>query len=594
MDFNPYDAEFVEEVARPGFALRSYQREWMEATARDRASGFTRLLLDAPGGCGKSTYFAAMAKEEWLVRGGRTLIIENRQQLVNQAADRIRNETGLDADIEMGSERASPHAPIVVASIATLGRVSRLTSFSDQHFSLVVIDECHHGTAPLCLRAVHYFHYGAASLAEEWTPPKDGTYAPKACIIGTTATPDVKGKRHLGTLFQKFTARYSYLQAIEDGWLVGIKEVNIPVRVDLSKFKAKNTSHGTDFSDEDNSAAIIPIIEELSEQIVAHAKDRKTMCFLPSLECAQKMADALNRRGLKALYCSGVCLDKDTKTEEFQAHGKGICLCLCALYTEGTDFPDVDTIAWMRATLSPIFYKQGLFRETRVLKGVVSDEMTAEQRRAAIAASPKPYGLLISPFFVSDRNDLCSVVDLFLDRPELKEGMKKKPTDMTDAAKIRDFIEALEKAADKHRNRQPRTIDPVRFSVSIGADAIAHYVPENAADAAPPNKAELDYILGCGLSSVDVKTSGQAQLLIQRLQARERLGLASPKTLQQLTLRLGWPAETASMMKQKQAAMLMVRGVRYKRPVERPAACYCNATSHPPCSFCESGAGFDV
>ncbi len=547
------------------FNLRGYQDGWVACTARDRANGFSRLLLDAPGGSGKTTYFAALAKQEWQLRQGRTLILENRNQLVMQTVGRIQRETGMDVDIEMAEHHASPYAPIVVASVATIGRVNRLTAFKDNHFALVIPDEAHHAVAPLFLRAMNYFHYGADSLIEGWVPPKDGTYAPKCIVVGTTATPDIHGKKNLGDFFQKFTARYSYLQAIEDGWLVGLKEVNIPVKIDTRRFRTKSGGYGKDFSAEDESAAIIPIIEELAAQIFKLAAKRKTMAFLPSLECAQLMAGALLRRGLKAIYVSGECLDKTAKTEEFEKHGPGVVLCLCALFVEGTDFPTVDTVAWMRATLSPPFYKQGVYRCTRVLPGVVSDDMTADERRAAIAASPKPYGLLISPFFVSDRVDICSVVDLFVSDPELKEKAKRGNADLTTEAKIRDFIKALENAANKHKNRQPRTIDPVTYGLSIGADKIAAYNPTDGAEF-PASKDELDLLLKFGIDTTKVKSSGQAQRLIATLRERERLGLASPKTIIQLTLHLGWPEEKASMMKQSQAGVLAARRVRYKAP----------------------------
>lgn len=539
------------------FKLRDYQRDWIARTKQDRANGFSRLLLDAVGGSGKTTYAGALAREEWDVRHKPTLILESRQQLVMQTAKRFRDETELEVDVEMGEHRASLQAAVVVASVASIGRMDRLTSFPPDHFGIVFADEAHESTANLFLRTMRYFHYGPESLGEKWVAPKDGEYQPNAIIIGITATPDVHGKRNLGNFYQKFVARYSYLQAIEDGWLVGLKEVNIPVKIDTRKFRRKTTGHGTDFSPEDESAAIIPIIEELAEQVVKLANNRKTMCFLPSKECAMLMSAALNRRGLKSLYVLGECIDRDEKTDQFQNHGPGICLCLCAMYVQGTDFPDVDTVAWMRATLSPHFYKQGVYRCSRTLPGLVSDEMGAEGRRAAIAASKKPWSLLISPFFVSDKIDIMSVVDLFVD-PSLRDKIKKKPASFTDAEKIRDFIAALENAADKHKHRQPRTIDPVRFSLSVGAERIAAYQPETAADAMPATKEELDVLLKAGLDTSQIKTSGQAQKLISTLRERQRLGLVTPKQLQML-LNLGMPEHVASTMKSRQAGAILGR-----------------------------------
>ncbi len=544
------------------FRLRDYQRQWIDTINQDRRS-FSRLLVDACGGLGKTTTFAAMAHEEWNERGGRTLVLENRDKLVRQTAQRIAVETGMEVDIEMAGLVASPYAPIIVASVATLGRINRLTGFSDNHFALVVPDEAHHSLAPLFARIMSYFHYGAQSLLDGWAVPKDGTYEPKAHIVGFTATPDIGVTKNLGSVYQKVSVSYDYLTAIEQGWLVGIKEENIPVKIDTRKFKMKRTGQGMDFSPEDESAALIPIIEELADQIVRLAKDKKTMAFLPSLECAQLMSAALIRKGLKAVYCSGVCLDKDEKTDEFHAHGPGIVLCLCALYVEGADFPTVNCIAWMRATISKAFYKQGIYRTTRTLPGIVSDDMTAEQRREAIAKSAKPFGLVISPFFISDRIDICEVFDLFGERP-LGYGKKRAPKDLTDPAKIRDFIKALETAADKHAHKQPRTIDPVKFSLSVEGSSLANYTPDNDADARPASQEEKDFLLSQGIDTSAVKSSGQAQKLIGRLRERERLGLATPKQLQQLMFRFHWPEEMAVTFKKGRAGITIAKQIQYK------------------------------
>ncbi len=548
--------DWGEEFSEPQFELREYQREWIAATHRDRKAGYSRLLLDAVGGSGKTTYAGALALETWKDKRGRTLILENREQLVMQTAKRFRDETGLEVDVEMAEHYASPNAAVVVASVASIGRIPRLTGFSDDAFEYVFADEAHNSVSNLFLRVMRYFHYGAESLTEGWVAPKDGAYSPKCCVIGITATPDTHGKRNLGNFYQKFVSRYSYLQAIEDGWLVGLKEVNIPVKIDTRKFRKKMSGYGTDFSAEDESNAIIPIIEELATQIVSLASERKTMCFLPSKECALAMSAALNRRGLRSLCVLGESLDRDEDTDTFREAGPGICLCLCAMYVEGTDFPDVDTVAWMRATLSPSFYKQGLFRCSRVLPGLVNDAMGADGRRSAIARSRKPWSMVISPFFVSDKIDIMGVPDLFVDS-DLRDKIKKAPKEFTSAEKIRDFIEALEKAADKHRNRQPRTIDPIVYSLRVGIKD--GYVPETTADAAPPTREELDTLLTHKIDTSVVKNSGQAQMLLHQIRSRDQLGLATPSQLQML-LNLKIPQDAAIKMKKSQAGAIIGRG----------------------------------
>lgn len=531
--------------------LRGRQPEWVDTVERDLLTR-NRLLFVAPGGIGKSTVMGALARRFW-DRGIRTLITENREHLVEQTARRVREETGLEVDVEMAGQRASPYAPVVVFSVQS-ARIQRLTSFADHHFGLVIPDECHFCLAEQPMRLLRYFHWGAASLADDWVKP-DALCVPKSKVVGFTASPDIGERRSLGEFFEHTTVNYSYLSAIEEGWLVGVVEKNIPVKIDTRKFRRRQTTEGADFNVSDQSAALIPIIKELAEQIVRYAKDKKTICFLPSVECAKLMASALDGMGMAAIFASGECLDKSAKTDAYNAAGPGTVFCNCALVAYGIDFPDTDCIAVFSAVISKANYVQKIYRGTRVLPGLVSDDMTVAQRLAAIAASRKPHLTVLSPFFVSDRIDLCEIFDLFGNREEGVKAPRTKP-DFTKPAEIRDYIRALEKAANKHAHKQPRTIDPVSFALSVGDDSLANYKPETTADASPATKGELDFLLKAGIDTSQIRTSGQAQKLIGRLVERDRLGLTTPKQLNFLK-RLGISEEAASLMKRGQAGAII-------------------------------------
>ena len=535
-----------------GFRLRGRQPEWMAAIQNDLKT-YARILAVAPGGVGKTTLFAALAADMWS-RGIRTLVLENRDRLTEQTARRIRKETGLDVDIEKGDKRASPYAPIVVACVQSLSKVNRLTSFSDTHFGLLVADECHLALSPSWTRIIFYYHYGAESLADGWVRPKDGEYRPKCALAGFTASPDLGERRNLGELFHHQSVNYSYLTAIEEGWLVGIVEENLPIRIDTRRFKVQRKAEGNEFSVSDQAAALIPVIHELAEQLVARASDRKTICFVPSVEVARLMAETLNGMGLRSIFVSGECLDKNEKTDEFAAAGPGTALINCCLYNYGVDFPDVSCVAIFSAMISKVKYVQSIYRGTRVLDGVVRDDMTADERVAAIAASAKPHLLVLSPFFISDRIKICEPFDLFGTRPEGAKKKRKAP-DFTKPAEVRDYIAALENEADKHKTRQPRTVNPVSLALSL---KVMHYEPATAAEAAPPSKEELDVLLALDVDSSAIKTSGEAQVLISTLRERDRLGLASPK---QLTLlkKLGLPEDVAVLMKKGQAGAVIGR-----------------------------------
>lgn len=572
------DVDFADEVApppAPAFTLRGHQPEWLAAIERDLTT-HSRLLAVAPGGVGKTTLFAALAARHH-ARGIRTLVLENRDRLTRQTADRIRNETGIDVDIEMGDQHASPYAPIVVASVQTLGRENRLTGFADDHFGLIVPDEAHFSLAPQWQRVLKYFHYGAESLADGWIQPPDGTYVPKGRIVGFTATPDIGSKRSLTEFYQmiergdgqrNWSVNYSYLEAVKDGWLVGPVQKNIPVKIDLRKYKATHTPNGTDFKTSDLSAALIPIIEELAEQTATEARGKKTIAFLPSVECAQMMCDALIRRGMKAIFVSGECLDASDKTDAFAASGPGTVLCNCCLYVYGVDFPDVDCIAWYRATISRAFYIQGIYRGTRVLlpKGVLESCRTAEERRAAIARSRKTHLLVIDPLFVSDRIDLLDAYDLFSDKPKVKAAMKASGEFSAESAEkaTRDFIKSLNREAKKHARKKARTIDPLAWAVSLGDDALKSYTPEPGWESGPPTDGQLDFLRKQGMAVDGIKSKGLASKLIGKLMTRINLHLATPSQLS-LMHKLGLDEQTCATLTMKEASVLLDRTLAEKR-----------------------------
>lgn len=544
--------------------LRGRQAEWLEAIDTDLRT-FSRVLVVGPGGIGKTTLFGALA-ERWNMRGLKSLVLETRDRLVGQTAQRIRDETGIEVDIEMGDSFASPSAPIVVASVQTLGRINRLTAFSDSHFGLLVPDEAHLSMAPQFQRVMSYFHYGAASLNEDWIPPADGTYEPLCRIAAFTATPDIGERRSLMQFYQHRSVSYSYLEAVRDGWLVRPIQKSIPVRVDLRKYKAASTPNGMDFRTSDLAVAMAPVIEELADQIVAHASDRKTIAFLPSVECARMMTDAVARRGLKAMFVSGECLDADEKTDEFVRSGPGTVLSNAVIYSFGVDFPDVDCIAWFRATLSKAFYIQGIYRGTRVLPGVIDGLATAEERVAAIAASAKSSLLILDPLFVHDRIDLCDSYDLFTDKPEVKEKMKAlgPPTPENAEKAQRDFLKSLDKAARKEARKSARVVDPLIWALQIGQEKLASYTPQAVWESNPPTQGQLDFLKKQHIDVTPITSKGLAQRVITTLLARMKLHLATPVQLNFLKS-LGIPDEKISALSQREASNLIDATLSAKR-----------------------------
>lgn len=551
-------------IAQPRIRLRNYQSEAIASVAQGWAT-YGRQLLDMATGTGKTSIFSAIAAE-WHKNGRKTLILENRDALVRQTAKRIKDETGIDAAIEMAGEHASPFAPVVVASVMSLCRDHRLTGFSDEHFGLVVADESHHSLAASWAKVLAYFHYGAESLAENWFPPEAGTYSAKAMILGVTATPELASKRSLGEFFQAVAYQYQLIQAVADGWLVPPVTKNIPLKIDIRGLRPGRTPNGSDFKTEDLAKTLVPVLEALAKQIAELASDRKSICFVPSIQCAELLAAALNRYGINGIFVSGACLDVDEKTDRFRKSGRGTVLCNAALYVEGADFPDIDCVICARATKSTAFYRQQVGRGTRVLPGTVDGLPTPEARRAAIAASKKPDLLILDPLWISDRIDLCDAYDLFTDKPEVKAAMKVAGDLSPESAQNaeRDFLASLEKEARKHARKKGRTIDPLAWAVSLGDDTLTNYKPETTADARPPTPGQLGFLQRNHIDAAHVTCQGMANKIIKRFLNRMSMKLATP---QQLTLlkQLGLPENVSATMSISEASGVISRKIRERR-----------------------------
>ena len=122
---------------------RPYQYEAVAALLAATARGVHRPLLVLPTGTGKTIVFALLVQR----RGGRSLILAHRDELIQQAVDKLHL---VDPTLPLGVVQAARDehtAPTVVASVQTLSRRARLARLVPD-FQTIVIDEAHHAPAP--------------------------------------------------------------------------------------------------------------------------------------------------------------------------------------------------------------------------------------------------------------------------------------------------------------------------------------------------------------------------------------------------------------------------------------------------------------
>lgn len=569
------DFSFDSPIA-PAIVLRDYQEECL-AQVENAWQEASRVLIVMATGCGKTEIFAKCANRS-VERKGKVLIIAHTDELLEQAIFKLLRSTGIQADKEKAEERASPHAPVVVGSIQSLSRLNRLTGFRDDHFDLVIVDETHRILAPMYQRVVNYFHFGRESLEENWRPPEPGVpYQHKARVLGVTATADRGDKRTLGEFFQKCAYEYGLLEACRDGYLVKPIVKNIPperVKIDLRGIKMSRLSGQSDLDVAELGQRLTPFLRAIANQIADEARDRKTVCFLPSIETARLLSEALAERGLIASFVSGACVDRDQKLADFEAAPIGSVICNAMLLTEGWDCPSASCICVLRPTKIRALYTQCVGRGTRTLPGTIDGLATAEQRLLAIAASKKPNLLLLDFLWLTDRLDLVKPIDLVAKTPEIREKMEKaEATDLVEAeaTATRDLLKALEEAARRNSRKKARTIDPLAWAVSLGDSALAGWEPENRWDELPPTKGQIELLQKNGIDTSNLTCRGLASKLIDRVISRMKLGLCTPKQLS-LMAQLGLDEHTCALLTIKQATATIDATLKARKESRESAA----------------------
>ena len=150
--------------------LRPYQETARQAVQSQWDQGVQSTLLVLPTGCGKTVVFCKIA-EDRVRKGERGLILAHRGELLDQAADKLFQATGLKSAVEKAEQSCLGRwERVTVGSVQTLQRVKRLEQFPRDYFQFIVVDEAHHALSEGYQRVLEYFS--------------------SAHVLGVTATPD--------------------------------------------------------------------------------------------------------------------------------------------------------------------------------------------------------------------------------------------------------------------------------------------------------------------------------------------------------------------------------------------------------------------
>ena len=481
------------------FQDRYYQTEAKTAIKREWDAGHKKTLLVLPTGTGKTIVFSKLTEDQ--VRSGeRVLILAHRGELLDQAADKLEQSTGLGCAVEKAEESClGSWFRVVVGSVQTLMRESRLKQFRPDFFGSIIVDEAHHCISDSYQRVLRHFD--------------------QAKVLGVTATPDRGDMRNLGSYFDSLAYEYTLPRAIKDGFLCPIKAQTIPLKLDLTGVGQQ----AGDFKAGDLGTALDPYLYQIADEMVKYCMDRKTVVFLPLIKTSQKFKDILISKGFQATEVNGTSQDRAEVLADFDA-GKYNVLCNSMLLTEGWDCPSVDCIVVLRPTKIRSLYSQMVGRGTRLYPG-------------------KDHLLLLDFLWHTERHELCHPAHLICENEEVAQIMTENiekagcPVDIEEAEQqaASDAIaareEALAKALQEMKNRKRKLVDPMQFEMSIQAEDLSSYVPAFGWEMGPPSDKQRQTLEKLGIMPDEIDSAGKAAKLLDRLDKRREEGLTTPKQI---------------------------------------------------------------
>ena len=513
--------------------LRPYQNEAVASVEAEFARGIRSTLIVLATGLGKTICFAELAARE-VRRGGRVLILAHRGELLQQAIDKLRAATGIEAGLEKAEETSEvawdeiPYT-VVVGSVQSMKSQKRLARFARDEFSLVVVDEAHHSLGDT-YRAV-LTHFKSAKL------------------LGVTATPDRGDLRSLSEVFETIAYEYSIVDAIKGGWLSPVFVQTVPLRIDLSGVAVQSG----DFQAASLGSALDPYLRQICREIKERCHDRKTIVFTPLIATSRKMLSIFIETGVNEVReVNGESADR-AETLQWFANAKAGCVLLNSmLLTEGYDEPSVDCIVVLRATKVRALFVQMVGRGTRLYPG-------------------KNNLLLLDFLWLTSSHDLCRPACLLTDDAEVCETITKKQISsdgraaldlspetlesaITDTVKKRE--DALAKRLAAQSRKKGKLFDALQFAQLTGVTNLSD-APTAIQENDRPTMEMVDRLERLGFACPGSQTA--AEQLLTAYQQRVDSGLSSHKQIKLLTSRgfrnvEQWPFASAKKLIDRIAA----------------------------------------
>ncbi|MDO9579539.1 MAG: DEAD/DEAH box helicase family protein [Bacteroidales bacterium] len=364
---------------------RYYQEISINRTVQAILQGKKKILLNLATGTGKTDIAFQICWKLWSSRWNKTgeyrrpkiLYLSDRNILIDDPKDKIFSAFG-DARFKIENGEISKSREIYFAIYQAIAKDERrpglYREYSPDFFDLIVVDECHRGSA---------------RDESNWREILE--YFEPSYQLGMTATPLREDNRDTYEYFGNPLYTYSLRQGIDDGFLAPYRVHRVISSVDASGWrptKGELDRFGREIPDEEYSTKDFETIISLRKRTEAIAKhladymkktDRfaKTIVFCVDQEHAEDMRIALNNLNADLVQknsdyvCRVVSLEGDigkvhlSKFQELETETP-VILTTSKLLTTGVNVPTCKNIVIAKVINSMTDFKQTIGRGTRV------------------------------------------------------------------------------------------------------------------------------------------------------------------------------------------------------------------------------------
>ncbi|WP_423190412.1 DUF3427 domain-containing protein [Alkalibacterium sp. f15] len=344
LNYNP-QIEFKRSVVDEDYPViiepNLMQRDALRNLRGLRARGAKKGLVISATGTGK-TFLSAFDVDQF--SPNRVLFIVHREQILNQAKEDYKKILGgkpSDYGILSGSHK-DLEAKYLFATIQTISKEAIYSSFCQDHFDYILIDEVHKAGAISYHKVIDYF-------------------SPEF-LLGMTATPERTDGFNIFELFDYNIAYEIRLQeALEEDMLCPFHYYGV---IDYEK-NGELISDETEFSQLIEEERVNYLLNKLS-YYGCSGNIPKGLIFCSRKREAKALSIEFEARGIASAYLSGE--DSLAKREEVVKRlerGEINYIFTVDIFNEGIDIPKINQVVMLRNTQSSIIFIQQLGRGLR-------------------------------------------------------------------------------------------------------------------------------------------------------------------------------------------------------------------------------------